>query len=69
MNNYYLNKRRLKIEILDSNYKWFDAGTHELLFESSIYIKNIEDSKKKMISCIEEIAYNNNLIDKDKLTL
>ena len=66
INQEYLVKNRLKIELLDSIF-WLDTGTHDALVEASSFIKTIEKREGKKISCLEEIAYKYNYIDSQKL--
>ncbi|MDR3243311.1 MAG: glucose-1-phosphate thymidylyltransferase RfbA [Elusimicrobiota bacterium] len=67
INDVYLKKGNLSVELLGRGYAWLDAGTYESLLDSSMFIKTIEERQGIMISCIEEIAYRNNYISKDKL--
>lgn len=66
INQDYLVKNRLKIELLDSIF-WLDTGTHDALVEASSFIKTIEKREGRKISCLEEIAYKYNYIDSQKL--
>gem|GEM_PF-2736592 len=42
VHEYYLQKNRLKVEILNRGFAWFDAGTHESMLEASNFIQIIE---------------------------
>tara|TARA_Y100001960_G_scaffold284136_1_gene319718 strand:- start:242 stop:994 length:753 start_codon:yes stop_codon:yes gene_type:complete len=59
----YLNQKRLKANIMDAIF-WLDTGTYESLTEASNFIKTIENREGKRVSCIEEIAFKYNYIDK-----
>ncbi len=48
-------------------YAWLDTGTQDSLIEASMFIKTIEDRQGLKIGCIEEIAFRNGWITKDKL--
>jgi glucose-1-phosphate thymidylyltransferase len=59
-------KKNLKIEILDSIF-WLDTGTHDSLVEASNFIRTVENREGKKVSCLEEIAYKYNYINKEQL--
>ena len=61
-----LNDKNLKTEILDSVF-WLDTGTHDALVEASNFIKTVENREGKKVSCLEEIAYKCNYINKEQL--
>mgnify|MGYP003688466975 FL=1 len=67
VNNYYLNEKRLKVNIMGRGYAWLDTGTHEAMNNASNFIKTIEDRQGLKIACIEEIAFNQGFINKRKL--
>ena len=56
----------LKAEILDSIF-WLDTGTYDSLVEASNFIKTVENREGKKVSCLEEIAYKYNYINKEQL--
>jgi len=61
-----LENENLKAEILDSIF-WLDTGTHDALVEASNFIKTVENREGKKVSCLEEIAYKYNYINKEQL--
>ncbi|MDR1942110.1 MAG: glucose-1-phosphate thymidylyltransferase RfbA [Endomicrobium sp.] len=67
VNDVYLSRGRLNIELLGRGYSWLDAGTYESLLDASMFIKTLEERQGFMISCPEEIAYRNGYITKEKL--
>jgi glucose-1-phosphate thymidylyltransferase len=67
LNNIYLKKNNLKVEIFDESFIWFDAGTHESLLEASQYFYTFENRKGKKIYCPEEISFSKGWIDRKKL--
>ncbi len=67
VNNEYLKKNKLKVELMGRGYAWLDTGTHESLLEASQYVETIEKRQGLKISCIEEIAYHKGFINKDQL--
>jgi len=67
INEMYLKEDRLKVELLGRGYAWFDTGTHDSLLDAGNFIRTIEKRTGLKIGCIEEIAYTNGWIDKEKL--
>ena len=67
INKLYLVEGRLKVELMSRGYAWFDTGTHESLLEASMFIQTIEKRQGLKIAALEEIAYLNGWIDKEKL--
>ena len=67
LNQVYLEKGMLKVELLGRGFAWLDMGTHEALLEASHFVETIEKRQGFKIACIEEIAYNKGFIKKDQL--
>ena len=67
MMNYYLDNKKLNVEILGRGVTWLDTGTHKSLHEASSYIQVLEERQGLKIGCIEEIAYHKKYISKDQL--
>lgn len=67
INQAYLDQGTLQVEILGRGFAWLDTGTHESLLEASQFIETIEKIQSMKIACIEEIAFNQGYITKDKL--
>jgi glucose-1-phosphate thymidylyltransferase len=67
VNNEYLKRGKLKVELLGRGIAWLDTGTHESLLEAANFIATIEHRQGLKIACIEEIALNKGYIDEDKL--
>ncbi len=67
VNKAYLEKGKLSVELMGRGYAWLDTGTHSSMLEASMFIKTIEDRQSIKIACIEEIAYRNGWISKEKL--
>jgi glucose-1-phosphate thymidylyltransferase len=67
VNEEYLKKSSLKLQVMSRGYAWLDTGTHEALTEATEFVKTIEKRTSLKISCIEEIAYRMKYIDKDQL--
>jgi len=67
LNKMYLDESDLKVELLGRGFAWLDTGTHDGLAEASYFVKTIQKRTGLYISCLEEIAYNNNWITKEQL--
>lgn len=67
VNQLFLDESRLKVELLGRGYAWLDTGTHDSLLEASQYIATIEKRQGLKVACIEEIAFEQGYIDKEKL--
>ena len=57
VNNEYLARKQLKVELLGRGMAWLDTGTYDGLLEASNFIATIEKRQGMYVSCIEEIAY------------
>ena len=69
INDMYLKENRLKVELLGRGYAWFDTGTHDSLLDAANFIRTIEKRTGLKIACIEEIAYQNNWINKKQIKM
>lgn len=67
VNNAYLQKKSLKVELLGRGMAWLDTGTYDGLLEASNFIATIEKRQGMYVSCIEEIAYYNGWLSKEAL--
>jgi glucose-1-phosphate thymidylyltransferase len=67
INNVYLKKRLLQVELLGRGFAWLDTGTYDSLIDASMFIKTIEERQGLKVGCIEEIAYRKGMISKDEL--
>lgn len=67
VNQEYLKKGKLKVELLGRGFAWLDTGTHDSLIEAGHFVQTIEHRQGYKIACLEEIAYNNGWIDKEKI--
>jgi len=63
----YLKQKKLKAQFIGRGSAWLDTGTIENLNETSQFIASIEKRQGLKIGCLEEIAYNNQWIEKNKL--
>ncbi|CAA0079774.1 Glucose-1-phosphate thymidylyltransferase [BD1-7 clade bacterium] len=67
VNQAYLHREELNVELMGRGYAWLDTGTHESLLQASNYIQTIEDRQGLKVACLEEIAFEMGYIDKLKL--
>jgi glucose-1-phosphate thymidylyltransferase len=67
INRAYLERGELIVERMGRGYAWLDLGTHESLLEASEFVRAIEHRQSFKIACIEEIAFKNGWIDRDRL--
>lgn len=63
----YLDKNRLTIDLLGRGFTWFDTGTTDSLVEASQFVRMIENHQGIQLSCLEEIAFINGWLSKEKL--
>lgn len=68
VNNEFLNREQLAVQLMGRGYAWLDTGTHESLLEASSFIETIERRQGLKVACLEEIAYYKKFIDKEQLT-
>lgn len=67
INNEYLSRKELSVELLGRGMAWLDTGTYDGLLEASNFIATIQKRQGMYVSCIEEISYRNGWINKDQL--
>ena len=67
VNQAFLENNELIVEPLQNGFTWLDTGTHESLLEAGQFIKTIEKRQGIKIGCLEEVAYQQEFIDKKQL--
>lgn len=67
INQAYLERGDLNVELLGRGFAWLDTGTHESLLEAAHFVETIEKRQGYKIACLEEIAYNNGWLHADNL--
>ncbi|WP_429107525.1 glucose-1-phosphate thymidylyltransferase RfbA [Aeromonas media] len=69
INQVYLERGLLNVELLGRGFAWLDSGTHESLLEASNFVATIEARQGFKIACLEEIALRNSWISKDEVAI
>ena len=59
INQAYLERGELNVQLLGRGFAWLDTGTHESLLQASQFVETIESRQGYKIACLEEIAFNN----------
>ena len=67
INNEYLKRKQLEVELMGSGFTWLDTGTHDSLIEASNYIKTVEARQGYKVACLEVIACKMGYISKSHL--
>jgi glucose-1-phosphate thymidylyltransferase len=67
VNNEYLKRNELKVELFGRGMAWLDTGTHQGLLEANNFVEAIQSRQGLYIACIEEIAYRLDYIDEEQL--
>jgi len=67
INQEYLDREILKVELLGRGFAWLDSGTHDSLLEASMFVSTLERRTGTKIACLEEIAWRNKWISDEML--
>lgn len=67
VNQEYLKRSALQVELMGRGYAWLDTGTHESLLEAGLFIQTIEKRQGLKVACVEEIVYDLGYINKTQL--
>lgn len=67
VNNEYLKRRKLKVELLGRGMAWLDTGTHRGLLNASNFVEAVQTRQGLYVACIEEIAYRKGYISREQL--
>jgi len=67
VNQEYLKRKKLKVQLLGRGFAWLDTGTHDSLMEAGQFIETIEKRQGLKVACLEEIAYYMKYIDAKQL--
>jgi len=69
VNNEYLRRGQLQVELFGRGMAWLDTGTHKSLLEAANFVDAVQTRQGLYIACVEEIAYNKGYINKDELQM
>ncbi len=69
INEVYLHRGDLKVEVMGRGFAWLDTGTHESILEASQFVHTLEKRQGFKIACLEEIAWRNNWISSEQLSI
>lgn len=67
INQAYLERGDLNVELLGRGFAWLDTGTHESLLEASMFVQTVEHRQGLKIACLEEIAYRNGWLTRGQM--
>jgi glucose-1-phosphate thymidylyltransferase len=67
LNQCYLAKRQLEVELMGRGFAWLDTGTHESLLDASQFIETVEKRQGLKVACPEEIAFRSGYIDGEQM--
>ena len=69
INNEYLKRNELTVNIMGRGFAWLDAGTYDSLMQASQFVQVIEDRQSQSIACLEEIAFKQKFITEEQLKI
>lgn len=67
VNQMYLERGDLNVELLGRGFAWLDTGTHSSLLEAAQFVETIEKRQGYKVACLEEIALNNDWLSKEQV--
>ena len=67
MNNAYLNRGDLSVQLLGRGFAWLDTGTHDSLLEAGQFVQTLEKSQGLKVACLEEIAFHKGWMSESEL--
>lgn len=67
VNQMYLERGDLNVELLGRGFAWLDTGTHESLLEAAQFVETIEKRQGYKVACLEEIALHNGWLSKEQV--
>jgi glucose-1-phosphate thymidylyltransferase len=69
VNNYYLERGLMRVELLGRGMAWLDTGTPDSLLDASAFVATVENRQGLKIACIEEVAYRMGFIDAEQVRI
>lgn len=67
INQMYMGRGDLNVELLGRGFAWLDTGTHESLLEAAMFVETIEKRQGYKIACLEEIAWRNGWLSNEQV--
>lgn len=67
LNQMYLERGDLNVELLGRGFAWLDTGTYESLLEAAMFVETIEKRQGYKVACLEEIAWNNGWLSNEQV--
>jgi glucose-1-phosphate thymidylyltransferase len=67
VNNEYLRRGKLRVEVMGRGFAWLDTGTHASMLDAALFVKTIEERQGLKVACVEEVAYKMGFIDREQL--
>ena len=67
VNEAFMHRNELKVELLGRGFAWLDTGTHDSLLEAGSFIQTIEKRQGLKVACLEEIAFEKGFITAEKV--
>lgn len=67
VNQMYLERGDLNVELLGRGFAWLDTGTHESLLEAAHFVETVQNRQGYKVACLEEIALHNGWLTKEKV--
>ena len=67
VNQMYLERGDLNVELLGRGFAWLDTGTHESLLEAAHFVETVQNRQGYKVACLEEIAFNNGWLTKQQV--
>jgi glucose-1-phosphate thymidylyltransferase len=67
VNQIYLERKALRVQILGRGFAWLDTGTHESLLDAAHFVETIETRQGYKVACLEEIALHNNWLTREQV--
>lgn len=67
VNQMYLERGDLNVELLGRGFAWLDTGTHSSLLEAAQFVETLEKRQGYKVACLEEIAFNQGWLNKEQI--
>lgn len=67
LNQLYLERGAIKVNVLGRGFAWLDTGTHSSLLDASHFVETVQNRQGYKIACLEEIAFQNGWLSKDQV--